>query len=258
MDDLVVRAWDEAAEGYGRYFEPRFQPWIADAVTALCEAAPPSGTIAVPGCGSGLDLRLLAESMPAHPVVGIDPAPGMCRLARARTVDLPRVTVRCEDGTCTDSFPQPCTAILSCFALQLLPDPPGALARWMRTLAPGGILCVQFWPDTTESRGPFADVRRVLETRLPARGRSWETRITDTLTIAGGRILRDATVRHPMHHEDARTFWDAMIRSGPLRTLLLARGDAFVAEARRAYLAVSPMGALEHEPQARLLVARRS
>lgn len=256
--NTVVRAWDEAADGYAAYFEPRFRPWLEEAVAALCEAEPGTGTVAVPGCGTGLDLCLLAGALPGHRVVGIDPAPAMCRRARARTSELPGVTVRQDDGTRTDAWPRPCTAVLSCFTLQLLPDPEQALTAWMRTLAQDGVLCVLYWPADTESRGPFADVRRVLEARLPGRDRSWETRLAETLAAAGGRIERDVTPGHAMRHDDAATFWEAMVRCGPLRGLLLSRGEAFVEKARRAFLDMAPPGALVHTPRARLVLARRT
>lgn len=254
---LLIQAWDEAADGYAAYFAPRFLPWIQDAVAALRKASPPAGTLVVPGCGPGLELCLLAQALPEHAILGLDPAQGMCRNARDRTRDLPQVTVRCEDATDTITWPRPCTGLLSCFVLQLLPEPETALSTWMAAVEPGGILSVVFWPAEVEQDGPFATLRRVLDARLPPRDRTWEGRLEESIHKAGGRMLHTASVPHVMGHPDAAVFWEAMTRSGPLRPLLLSRGAGFMEEVRRAFLAASPDGELVHEPRARLLVARR-
>ena len=253
----LIHAWDEAADGYRSYFEPRFRPWIEDAVAALQHASPDTGTLVAPGCGAGLELCLLAAALPGHAIRGLDPAAGMCRNAASRTRDLPQVTVCCEDGTRTAAWPQPCTGVLSCFALQLLPDPEQALGAWIQALAPGGFLSVVFWPGDPEPDGPFATVRRVLEARLPPRDRSWEGAVQDALRRAGGHVLRDETRVHAMRHESAEAFWEAMTLSGPLRPLVLSRGARFVEDVRRAFLRASPSGELVHEPRARLVLARR-
>jgi SAM-dependent methyltransferase len=255
--ERLVRAWDEAADGYRSYFEPRFRPWIEDAVAALREASPDTGTLVAPGCGAGLELCLLAAALPGHDILGLDPAAGMCRNAASRTRGLAQITVRCDDGTRTAAWPRPCTGVLSCFVLQLLPDPEQALAAWTKALAPGGVLSVVFWPGDLEPEGPFATVRRVLEARLPPRGRAWEMVVRDALRVAGGHVLRDETRGHAMRHESAEAFWEAMTLSGPLRPLVLSRGTRFVDDARRAFLQASPSGELVHEPRARLVVARR-
>lgn len=55
--------------------------------------------------------------------------------------------------------------------------------------------------------------------------------------------------------------WDdvaAVTRSGPLRALALSRGEAFMAEAREAFLAEVPPGPVAHAPAARWILARRA
>lgn len=255
--DTIVRAWHEAAAGYATYFEPRFRPWIEDAVASLQAISPPPGVAVVPGCGAGQELPLLAEALPRHRILALDPAPGMCAQAQARTRDLPDVTVRCEDAAGTGQWPSPCTAILSCFVLQLLPDPEPALATWVRALEPGGGLSIVYWPAEIETDGPFAAIRQVLETRLPPRDHSWEQQVEAAVERAGGRILQHRRVTHSMHHPSPERLWTAMTQAGPLRPLLLTRGEAFMAEARRSFLAAVPGGALTHEPAARLLLVRR-
>ncbi len=255
--ERLIRAWDEAADGYRSYFEPRFRPWIEDAVAALREASPDTGTLVAPGCGAGLELRLLAEALPGHDILGLDPAAGMCRNAARRTRGLAQVTVRRDDGTRTDAWPRPCTGVLSCFVLQLLPDPERALASWMQALAPGGVLSVVFWPGDLEPEGPFATVRRILEARLAPRDRAWERTVQDALRAAGGYVLRDETRGHAMRHENAEAFWEAMTLSGPLRPLVLSRRAPFMDDVRRAFLRASPSGELLHKPCARLVLARR-
>ena len=51
--------------------------------------------------------------------------------------------------------------------------------------------------------------------------------------------------------------FDAYARSGPLRALVIARGDALIDQLRKEFLRRAPAGEWSHRPRARLVVARR-
>ncbi|MGW9210364.1 class I SAM-dependent methyltransferase [Embleya sp. NPDC055664] len=252
----VARGWDEAAEGYESYFVPRFAPWVRAAVTAV--GSLPDGPILVPCCGTFPELELLTEDFDAREIVGIDLSPGMVRLARERVAGRPGVTVVEGDASTLDArWSGRCAAIVSVFGLQQLPEPDHALASWVGALRPGGRLAVVFWPDGIEETGPFALLGEVIRARMPASDRSWEGRLLAAITGRGATIERDVDLVYPMSHPDAAAFFDAFTRSGPLRALTLARGEAFMAELREEFLRRAVAGEWHHEPRARMLVARR-
>jgi hypothetical protein len=75
---------------------------------------------------------------------------------------------------------------------------------------------------------------------------------------AGGRLICDTRLCFEMEHEDAHGMWRALTHLGPLRALMLSRGEAFVAQLGEAFTAGLPEGVLRHTPAARLLVIERS
>ncbi|MEJ3656564.1 hypothetical protein WEH80_26705 [Actinomycetes bacterium KLBMP 9759] len=124
--------------------------------------------------------------------------------------------------------------MVSAFGLQQLPEPDLALRSWAATLRAGGQVSVVFRPGATEVDGLFACLARVLRTHVPARDASWEQRLAPTLTACGTRIERDDRPACPMSHPDAATFFDAIVRFGPLRPLATARGNGLWRQPRRA------------------------
>jgi ubiquinone/menaquinone biosynthesis C-methylase UbiE len=248
-------AWDQVAMGYDAYFPPRFAPWLRDACEAIQPPLPP-GAIVVPCCGTGHELVTLAQQHPDRGIFGVDLSAGMLQLAYQRTRHLPAVQAQVADAMTTEGWP-PCAAVVSLFGLQQVPDPPLALRRWTEALAPGGLLSVVFWPAVAEEAGPFFLFRDLIARALPAPGASWEGALVEAIQEAGGEILRDELPAHEMRHDDATTFLDAMLSSGPGRSLALAQGDAWVDEFRQKFLAQTPPGPLVHRPHARHLVARK-
>src|SRR5260370_26441100 len=80
-----VAAFDERAAGYDQGWLGRLHHDIADqtAEIALTASAAPERVLDV-GCGSGYLLRLLASRCPdAAELAGVDPAPGMIKVAAA-------------------------------------------------------------------------------------------------------------------------------------------------------------------------------
>lgn len=253
------RSWDDAAELYDEYFVPRFAPWVAEAVAPLTEVDLPSGPILVPCCGTFPEHRALADAYPDRPIVGIDLSEGMIGLARERIGTLRNIEALVRDATELDEvWANRCAAVVSVFGLQQLPDPLVALGDWTRTLRPGGVMSVVYWPPYTEANGPFALLEQLAEDD-PEEGEADLTRdqISAVVEEEGGDLILDVYRSFPISHPDAETFWDAMLHGGPLRSRATARGDSWTADIRRRFLAAAPSGEWMHNPRARHLVARR-
>jgi SAM-dependent methyltransferase len=248
----TARGWDEAADGYQEYFVPRFAPWVKAAVEAVAEV--PDGPILVPCCGTFPELDLLAPRFPGRAIVGIDLSAEMVRLARERARRLPAIDVVQGDAAALDRrWSGACAAVVSVFGLQQLPVPATAIRSWFGALRPGGRMCVVYWPEVAEETGPFALLDEVVRDRAD---RSWEDGLVDALE--GAVIERDELVAYPMSHPSAAAYFDAADRAGPLRSLALARGDAFIAELRKQYVDQAPAGEWTHHPHARLLAVRKA
>ncbi|TCO33981.1 methyltransferase family protein [Kribbella steppae] len=249
----VARGWDEAADGYDQYFVPRFAPWVMAAVDAIGRV--PGGPILVPCCGTFPELDLLVGRFPGREIAGIDLSGGMVRRARERAARLAYASVevvQADASTLDARWSGRCAAVVSVFGLQQLPDPEGALRSWLGALAPGGRMCVVYWPGQTEEDGPFALMGKVIGERSDY---SWEDRLVGALDEAV--IERDELVSYPMTHPDAATYFDAADHAGPMRALALARGDAYIAELRARFVAKAPAGEWTHHPRARLIVVRK-
>lgn len=256
-DDPIARGWDEAADGYEAYFVPRFAPWVTDAVQALTGGVLPAGPVLVPCCGTFPELDTLVARLPNREIIGIDLSAGMLRHARLRAARRPTVRVVRADASALDAWTGRCAAVLSVFGLQQLPDPERAIRSWAAALRPGGRLSVAFWPDVTERDGPFALIDDVASTRVPAGQASWEGRLVAALRAEAVVIDSDTRPAHPISHPSAGAFFDAYTNHGPLRALIQAREDAFVASLREQFLHRAPTGAWRHHPRARLIVAHR-
>jgi SAM-dependent methyltransferase len=257
--DRLARAWDESAAGYEAYFVPRFAPWVELAVAAITDADLPDGPILVPCCGTFPELDLLIDRFPDRGIVGIDLSSGMIELARERAAGHPLVDTVVGDAQTLDArWLGRCAAVVSVFGLQQIPDPQAAVRSWLDALRPGGRLSVVFWPDVTETEGPFALVADVLRGNLPTHDEdSWEDGLTATVTDHGAVLERDELPAFPMTHASAAEYFDASAGAGPLRALALSRGEEFMARLRAEYLDRAPEGEWRHHPHARLITARR-
>ena len=95
------------------------------------------GTVLDLGCGTG-SLSLLALEA-GHRVIGVDLAPTMVAAARQKCAGYDaRFTV--GDAAAPDVADGSVDAVLARHLLWTLPDPLGALARWVRLVRPGGRL----------------------------------------------------------------------------------------------------------------------
>ncbi|HEX8498653.1 MAG TPA: class I SAM-dependent methyltransferase [Actinomycetales bacterium] len=259
--DEIARGWDEAVDGYERYYVPRFAPWVETAVLPLAGADLPDGPVLVPCCGTFPELAALASAVPHREVTGIDLSGGMVARARDRAGLHPGARVEQGDAsTLEPRWSGACAAVVSVFGLQQLPDPAGALASWAGALRPGGLVSVAYWPRSTEDDGPFALLAEVLTEALggPApHGPTWEDDVVPALRRQGLDVVSDQLVRHAIEHPDAATCFEAHVRSGPLRPLVTARGEAFVGDLRARVLARAPAAGWSHRPAARHVLAHR-
>lgn len=253
MTELLREAWNEVADGYDRYFAPRFGPWQADALAALPETLP-GGALVVTCCGTGQELVALAGRFPDRAILGSDLSDRMVELAAARCAAFPRVRVERADAL---EVPSGSAAVMSCFGLQQMPAPLTAIERWTGALAPGGVASVMFWPRVADDDGPFARLRALAAERIPEPPRVWEGELVDAARAAGGEVLRYERVTHCMMHPSARMFFDAMVGSGPWRALARRVGSAVLDEIGAAFVAAYGDGELEHRAHARHLVVRR-
>ncbi|MEV0645882.1 class I SAM-dependent methyltransferase [Phytomonospora sp. NPDC050363] len=258
---LLARGWDEAADGYERYFVPRFAPWVADAVAGL-PGTLPDGPVLVPCCGTFPELPALAAAHPDRELVGVDLSQGMIDRARRRADGMPRVRLIRGDATALESrWPGTAAGVVSVFGLQQLPDPVASITDWTAALRPGGHLSVVYWPPSTEAEGPFALARTVVGEALDDDAEdddpAWPDRLAGAVTEAGGVVGRDGELAHTIVHPDARAYWTAVTAAGPMRTLVLSRGQDFVDRLRAEYLRRAPEGPWSHRPGARLLTAHR-
>jgi hypothetical protein len=99
-------------------------------------------------------------------------------------------------------------------------------------------------------------MHRLLAESIPVET-AWQDKLEASVHAASARIREDVRIAFEMQHDDARTFWQALTRLGPLRALALARGDAFIDQLGKRFEAEFPVGPLVHTPEARLLLIER-
>jgi SAM-dependent methyltransferase len=96
------------------------------------------------GCGTGaLTATILAGADPAT-VTGVDTSEGFLADARARTVD-PRAAFHTGDARSLPLPDRQFDVVVSGLALNFVPDPPAAVAEFVRVCVPGGVAGVYVW-----------------------------------------------------------------------------------------------------------------
>ena len=246
---VLVESWDAVAAGYERYWVPRFRPWVVHTVAALSDLPP--GPIAVPCCGTGAELPLLAAAYPDREIVGLDLSPGMLAVAREKVGE--RVRLAVADAAV---LPGSWAGVVSCFGLQQLPDPPAALAAWCRALQPGGCISVALWTTEIQDSGPYDALREPARRLLGAGDYSWVERLPAAMSSAAA-LHTDALISFPIHHDSPEAFWEGMVAAGPWQARLRRHPEA-TAALRSHFLARWPPGPLVHTPHARVLLGARS
>ncbi|MBO84819.1 MAG: methyltransferase type 11, partial [Deltaproteobacteria bacterium] len=206
------------------------------------------GPIAVPCCGTGAELSVLADRHPERELVGIDLSAGMIEVARQTAA--PNVRFIVGDAS---TLPGTWAAVVSCFGLQQLPNPAAALSRWCQALSPGGRLAVAVWTADIQDEGPYDALRAPTQELFGTRSSDWNARLHNAVQ-AHATVVSDALVPYSITHAGPLEFWRAMVSDGPWQPRLV-RYPEKTAALRETFLDTWPPGAFSHRPHARVLVA---
>jgi trans-aconitate 2-methyltransferase len=129
--------WDP--DRYHRFRAERRRPF--DDLLALLRPAP-GGRLVDLGCGTGELTAAAAVALGVDRALGVDASSAM--LGRAADVAAPGVDLSFAEGDLA-AFEEPgqWDVVIANAALHWVPDHPGVLARWRRSLRPGGQIAVQ-------------------------------------------------------------------------------------------------------------------
>ncbi|MBI4603266.1 MAG: methyltransferase domain-containing protein [Planctomycetes bacterium] len=253
----VEESWSSVAAGYREYWCPRLRPYLERAVELLRPL--PHGPIAVPGCGPGEEVLLLAAKHPGRAIVATDPARGMLELLWAELRSRGLWHVLAAPGVAQDlsgSVLQ-AAAVLSCFTLQLLEDPRVALADWATCLRRGAAVTALFWPRPAPET-PHGRLQAVIQRRTAEARPDWEPGALEALPSLGLRLVHDERVARTMEHASPEEYFERLVQAGPLQALLRRRGTGVIAQCRSDWLEdhglVRKGGRWAHAPEARLWV----
>jgi SAM-dependent methyltransferase len=204
---------DEWAELWGGFAAPAQRVVVAET------GIRPGSRVLDVGCGSGEFLQLLAD-LGAQPT-GLDPAPGMVRVARAR---VPGVDIRLGF---VEELPWPGGAfeVVTAFnALQFAVDTLAALAEMRRVVVPGGSVAVANWAE--DSRNDLTVVEAAVALahgeELPVGGTLRDTGGLEAVLASAGLTLVSSGL--------VEMTWDAPDDAALVRGVLLGEGSARMAE----------------------------
>ena len=138
--DEIARYWDAQAQRFDRAPDHGLRdPKLRDAWGSLLSGLLPRPPARVLGCGTGTLSVLLAER--GHDVTGVDLAPEMIKLARAKAQAASvQIDFRLGDASEPQLTAGAFDVVLSRHVVWALPDPGRALAGWIRLLRGGGRL----------------------------------------------------------------------------------------------------------------------
>lgn len=185
--DREAPAFDEAVDHGLR--DPEVRAAWRELLVPL--VGPEPQRIADLGCGTGSLSILLSEA--GHRVTGIDFAPEMIKRARAKAGPV----VPAPEFLIGDASAPPLSAgafdiVLARHVLWAMPNPPTALANWIRLLTPAGrlILVEGHW---STGAGLTADACAQL---VREQGRDLELRVLDDPAYWGGPITDERYLVH--------------------------------------------------------------
>jgi demethylmenaquinone methyltransferase/2-methoxy-6-polyprenyl-1,4-benzoquinol methylase len=141
--DLTVRLFDLFA-----WFGFNISGWREEAVSKL--RLKPADTVVDIGCGTGLNFPLLHRALGSQGlIIGVDLSEDMLAQARhtAEANHWANVQLVCADASQFE-FPSRVNAVLSTYALTLVPGPGRVVSNAARALSPGGRLVIldMAWP----------------------------------------------------------------------------------------------------------------
>ncbi len=232
---LVEESWSSVARGYTDYWCPRFRPFLERAVQVF--HPPPLGPLAVPGCGPGEEVLLLIDKFPGRTIVATDPAPEMLALARAslRARGAATALVTRGHAESLSSTVRQAAGVFSSFSLQLLPSPLAALEDWSRALKLGGVISALFWPKPSPG-SPHGRLTAAYEGVTGESRENWEPKALEAAPHLGLALELDERVVRETAHASPEEYFDALVASCALQTLLRKKGCAAVDACRKAWL----------------------
>jgi len=159
---MTQELWDREAES----FDDEPDHGLADPVARaawrelLLGVLPPApARVADLGCGTGTLARLLSDE--GYTVDGLDFSPAMIQRAR---VKLPEGRFVIGDAADPALAASAYDVVLSRHVLWAMPDPQAAIGRWVRLLAPGGILVLVEGRWATGAGLPADECARIVRT----------------------------------------------------------------------------------------------
>jgi SAM-dependent methyltransferase len=145
------------------------------------------------GCGPGYTTALLREIIPHSFTTGIDASAAMVAEAANRVPDAHFVV-----GDVTAPLALPAHLVYSRLLLGHLPDPAGALEKWVAALRVGGLVVCEEPVRYRSGDGTFARYEEAVTAVVAARGATlWAGPVLDA-DPPGCRPMIDRVVEHPV------------------------------------------------------------
>lgn len=141
--DAVVSEYNRLAPDYDRRWSFYIGATIRETLSRI-DLQPDDRVLDV-GCGTGVLLEGLSNTISGTLLAGVDPSADMLAVARQRLDE----TVSLKQG-CAEKLPFPDGAfdvVISTNALHCFRNPPGALLEMYRVLAPDGRIAITDWCD---------------------------------------------------------------------------------------------------------------
>jgi SAM-dependent methyltransferase len=179
---------------------------------------------------------MLAENFPDRCVVATDTAREMVSLLRNDLRERHLGTVLATEGEAENlsAFVRQAAGVLSCFTLDLLPNPVAALSDWSRCLRGGGSLVVIFWT-RPRTGSPLARLQSVIQAKTGKGRLLWEARALDRLRWLSLRLIRDERAQFEIPWESPEEYFDALFEAGPLQLVKRRFGLELISECRKAW-----------------------
>ncbi|MBQ0906369.1 class I SAM-dependent methyltransferase [Micromonospora sp. U21] len=226
MDGADLDCWSAVAAGWAEFWGGFPEPaWSA---VAQASGIGPGSRVLDVGCGSG-ELLAYLDRLGAS-TAGVDPAPGMIEVARARATGADIRLGRAEQLPWPDGE---FDLVTSFNALQFADDVLDALTEFVRVAAPGGLVAISNWAEAARN-----DLNTIEDAVAYAAGEQprpigglWQPGGLGELLGAGGLdVVSAGLVEVPWHAPDD----DALVRG-----VLLGEDPATMATAAPTVIAAA-------------------
>lgn len=214
-------------------------------MVAIDALVPAEGqTVLDVGCGAGQTiLQLMDRVGPAGHVIGVDMAPRILAVARARTGRLPQVTLLQEDAASLTLPDQSVDAIFSRFGTMFFADPVMAFANMYRMLKQGGGIGFVCWRSLNENELDFFPLKATgLKAAIDATPFSFEDAgtVDHVLRSAGFDLVEIRAFDTLVSCGDAEATLKVVMRVGALGKILRETPALLPDAERRERAALSP------------------